>query len=164
MLDFINYIYKFKPDVIVNTHFLSTEIVAGLRRRKLLKVPQVTIVTDYDAHAYWANFPNEKFFVGQEGAVGNLTHVNPMINEEVRRRGFARGAKDKGKARGAKRRADKDTRSLEIRRATATGEARSNVVLSSSISRERALLARVDKDTRSLKDDVQGRLASLSRR
>lgn len=82
LLDFINYIYKFKPDVIVNTHFLSTEIVAGLRRRQLLKIPQVTVVTDYDAHAYWANFPNEKFFVGQEGAVGNLTHVNPQINEE----------------------------------------------------------------------------------
>ena len=60
LLDFINYIYKFKPDVIVNTHFLSTEIVAGLRRRQLLKIPQVTVVTDYDAHAYWANFPNEK--------------------------------------------------------------------------------------------------------
>ena len=30
------------------------------RRRKLLKIPQVTVVTDYDAHAYWANYPNEK--------------------------------------------------------------------------------------------------------
>ncbi|GMH59861.1 hypothetical protein TL16_g02916 [Triparma laevis f. inornata] len=82
LLDFINYIYKFKPDVIVNTHFLSTEIVAGLRRRQLLKIPQVTVVTDYDAHAYWANYPNEKFFVGQEGAVGNLTHVNPQIEQD----------------------------------------------------------------------------------
>ena len=50
LLDFINYIFTFKPDVIINTHFLSVEIVAGLRRRKLLRVPQVTVVTDYDAH------------------------------------------------------------------------------------------------------------------
>jgi len=82
LLDFINHIFTFKPDVIVNTHFLSTEIVAGLRRRKLLRVPQVTVVTDYDAHAFWANHPCETFFVGQEGAVANLTHVNPMIEEE----------------------------------------------------------------------------------
>ena len=79
LLDFINFIFTFKPDVIVNTHFLSCEIVAGLRRRRLLRVPQVTIVTDYDAHAFWANYPCEQFFVGQEGAVANLTHVNPQI-------------------------------------------------------------------------------------
>ena len=82
LLDFIRYIYKFQPDVIVNTHFLSTEIVAGLRRRKLLHIPQVTVVTDYDAHAYWANWPCERFFVGQEGAIGNLCHVNPKIMED----------------------------------------------------------------------------------
>jgi len=82
LLDFIRYIYKFQPDVIVNTHFLSTEIVAGLRRRNLLKIPQVTVVTDYDAHAFWASWPCERFFVGQEGAVANLTHVNPKITED----------------------------------------------------------------------------------
>ncbi|GMI46499.1 hypothetical protein TrCOL_g10356 [Triparma columacea] len=82
LLDFIRYIYKFQPDVIVNTHFLSTEIVAGLRRRKLLHIPQVTVVTDYDAHAYWANYPCEMFFVGQPGAKGNLIHVNPKIEED----------------------------------------------------------------------------------
>ena len=71
-----------KPDVIINTHFLSTEIVAALRRRKLLRVPQVTVVTDYDAHAFWANYPCETFFVGQEGAVANLTHVNPEIEQK----------------------------------------------------------------------------------
>jgi len=80
-LDFIEYIYEKQPDVIVNTHFLSVEIVAGLRRRRLLHTPQVTIVTDYDAHAFWANFPTETFFVGQEGAVFNLTHINHHIQK-----------------------------------------------------------------------------------
>jgi hypothetical protein len=51
LLDLISFIYHFSPDVIVNTHFLSVEIVAGLRRRGLLECPQVTVVTDYDAHA-----------------------------------------------------------------------------------------------------------------
>ena len=82
LLDFISHIYKTSPDVIINTHFLSTEIVAGLRRRGLLKIPQVTVVTDYDAHAFWANYPCEGFFVGQDGAVANLTHVNHDIDED----------------------------------------------------------------------------------
>ena len=54
LLDFMSFLYNYKPDVIVNTHFLSCEIIAALRRRKLLRVPQVTVVTDYDAHAFWA--------------------------------------------------------------------------------------------------------------
>ena len=82
LLDFINKIYNFRPDVIINTHFLSVEIIAGLRRRGLLWVPQVTVVTDYDAHAFWANYPCEKFFVGQESAASNLTYINKAIQPE----------------------------------------------------------------------------------
>ena len=32
-----------KPDILVHTHFLAPELVASLRRRHGLKVPQVTV-------------------------------------------------------------------------------------------------------------------------
>ena len=82
LLDFFSYIYNFRPDIIVNTHFLAPEIIAALRRRGLIRLPQVTVVTDFDAHAFWANYPCEAFFVGQSGAGGNLTHVNSSISED----------------------------------------------------------------------------------
>jgi len=47
----------------------------------LLQTPQVTVITDYDAHAYWANYPTEAFFVGQPCAAANLMHVNPLIRD-----------------------------------------------------------------------------------
>ena len=40
-------------DVIVTTHFLSTEVCGWLRRTGQLKAKLVTIVTDYDVHKIW---------------------------------------------------------------------------------------------------------------
>lgn len=80
LLDFIEYLFVKNPDLIVNTHFLPAEIIAALRRRRLLHIPQATVITDYDAHAFWANHPTEAFFVGQQGAAANLTHANPSIS------------------------------------------------------------------------------------
>jgi processive 1,2-diacylglycerol beta-glucosyltransferase len=55
-------------DLIVNTHFLPAEIVAALRRQGALKVPQATVVTDIDAHRFWAQSPCERYFVASEEA------------------------------------------------------------------------------------------------
>ena len=48
-------------DVIVNTHFLSAEIIAYLRKKGVLQTPQVTVTTDFDTHRLWVNQPCERY-------------------------------------------------------------------------------------------------------
>ena len=66
-LSFVEYLFNFKPDIIVNTHFLGLKIVSHLRQKlPAFNVPQVTAVTDFDVHAYWACQPCEQFFVARD--------------------------------------------------------------------------------------------------
>ncbi|HVA65443.1 MAG TPA: glycosyltransferase [Elusimicrobiota bacterium] len=65
-------------DAVVNTHFLPAELLADLKLRGEIDVPQMTVVTDFDAHRLWASRPCEQFFVAsQEGAVSLIIHGVP---------------------------------------------------------------------------------------
>ena len=56
-------------DVIVNTHFLPAQIIAGLRRRRKLATPQITATTDFDTHRLWMNEPCDHYTTAtSEGA------------------------------------------------------------------------------------------------
>ncbi len=59
-------------DAIVNTHFLAPELIAALRQRGRSDVPQLTVVTDYDAHRIWAQDPTERYCVGSKTAAASL--------------------------------------------------------------------------------------------
>jgi processive 1,2-diacylglycerol beta-glucosyltransferase len=61
-------------DLVINTHFLPADIIAGRRRRKKTTLRQVTVVTDFDAHAFWANQPTERYFVATEEAALSLMY------------------------------------------------------------------------------------------
>lgn len=57
-------------DLVINTHFLPAEIIAALRKRGELSLPQVTVTTDYDTHRLWVNPPCERDFTAtEEGAI-----------------------------------------------------------------------------------------------
>lgn len=62
-------------DVIVNTHFLPADIVAAMKRRGDLSVPQVTVVTDFEAHRLWVNEPTEVYCVASDEARSTLRHA-----------------------------------------------------------------------------------------
>ncbi len=49
-------------DLVINTHFLPAEIIASLRTRGDLDVPQVTATTDFDTHRLWVNQPCDHYF------------------------------------------------------------------------------------------------------
>jgi len=66
LLNFLQLVCEMKPDILVHTHFLAPELVASLRRRHGLKVPQVTVVTDMDVHAWWYQQPTDQYFVPRE--------------------------------------------------------------------------------------------------
>jgi processive 1,2-diacylglycerol beta-glucosyltransferase len=57
-------------DLVINTHFLPAEIIASLRKRGELSLPQVTATTDFDTHRLWVNPPCERYFTAtEEGAI-----------------------------------------------------------------------------------------------
>ena len=67
MLSFVEYLLDFRPDIIINTHFLGLKVISHLRTKvKAFNVPQVCAVTDFDVHAYWACTPCEQFFVARD--------------------------------------------------------------------------------------------------
>ena len=59
-------------DAIVNTHFLAPELVAALRSAGKLSAPQITVVTDYDAHRIWVHEPTERYCVASPVAAASL--------------------------------------------------------------------------------------------
>ena len=61
-------------DIIVNTHFLPAEIIANLRRKMKIDVPQVTVTTDFETHRLWVNRPCEHFFTATEEGAHYLNH------------------------------------------------------------------------------------------
>src|SRR5262245_40524094 len=57
-------------DVVVNTHFLPAQIIAGLRKKRTLSMPQMTVTTDFDTHRLWVNEPCDRYTTAtEEGAV-----------------------------------------------------------------------------------------------
>src|SRR5215467_7863610 len=48
-------------DVIINTHFLSAEIIAQLKRRNKIRTPQIVVTTDFETHRLWVYRPVEHY-------------------------------------------------------------------------------------------------------
>jgi len=55
-------------DLVINTHFLPGEIIADLRRKNQLAVPQVMVTTDFETHHLWITEPCEHYFTATEEA------------------------------------------------------------------------------------------------
>jgi processive 1,2-diacylglycerol beta-glucosyltransferase len=61
-------------DLVINTHFLPAEIVASLRKKHMLRVPQVTVTTDFETHRLWVNQPCEHYYTATEEGARYLQH------------------------------------------------------------------------------------------
>lgn len=86
-------------DVIINAHFLPAEIVASLKRRNRLRVPQVTVTTDFETHRLWVNQPCEHYTTATDEGAATLRHwgipadtisvtgipIHPVFAQEVDR-------------------------------------------------------------------------------
>jgi processive 1,2-diacylglycerol beta-glucosyltransferase len=69
---FIRFLQQEPCDLVINTHFLPAEIIASLRRREQLAVPQVTVTTDFETHRLWVNQPCDHYFTATEEGARNL--------------------------------------------------------------------------------------------
>jgi processive 1,2-diacylglycerol beta-glucosyltransferase len=70
---FVTFLNAQPWDLVVNTHFLPAEIIAALRRKKKLALPQFTVCTDFDTHRLWVNQPCDRYFTATEEGAVNLT-------------------------------------------------------------------------------------------
>jgi processive 1,2-diacylglycerol beta-glucosyltransferase len=60
---FIEFIKSEKPDVVVSTHFLPSEIVSGLKDRGEFKGKLINVVTDFISHSFWMARSSD-YFIG----------------------------------------------------------------------------------------------------
>lgn len=70
--EFLNYILKLHPDVIICTYPTVAGILAELRLKKTLPVPVMTIVTDYTVHGQWIHQGVDVYIVGCQEARDHL--------------------------------------------------------------------------------------------
>jgi processive 1,2-diacylglycerol beta-glucosyltransferase len=67
---FIRFLHSEPWDLVINTHFLPAELIASLRRKEKIDLPQVTVTTDFETHRLWVNQPCERYFTAtDEGAI-----------------------------------------------------------------------------------------------
>lgn len=62
-----NYINKFQPSVIVCTHATPAGLVAWIKKKGMLTVPAVAIVTDFVIHRLWVYPEFDRYFVAHAG-------------------------------------------------------------------------------------------------
>jgi processive 1,2-diacylglycerol beta-glucosyltransferase len=72
--DFIDLLESQPWDVIVNTHFLPTEIIASLKKKRKLNIPQITVTTDFDTHRLWVHQPCEYYTTATAEGAQYLKH------------------------------------------------------------------------------------------
>src|SRR6516225_953540 len=61
-------------DLVINTHFLPAEIIASLRRKGELSLPQATATTDFETHRLWVNQPCDRYFTATVEGARYLEH------------------------------------------------------------------------------------------
>ena len=71
---FIRFLKDEPWDLVINTHFLPAEIIASLRRKGELTLPQVTATTDFETHRLWVNQPCEHYFTATAEGARYLQH------------------------------------------------------------------------------------------
>lgn len=61
---FEEFLADYKPDAVLTTHFLASEVIANLKRQDRIKTKLVTCVTDFRMHSFWYSEQTNHFLVG----------------------------------------------------------------------------------------------------
>ncbi len=74
MRPFLHLLHSGPWDLVVNTHFLSGEVVASLREEGRCHTPQVLVCTDFETHRLWAPRPCAHYFTATQEAARYLQY------------------------------------------------------------------------------------------
>ena len=64
--DLINYINKYQPDFILCTYPTVSSVLAQLRIENILRIPIITVITDYTVHSHWVHSGVDRYIVACE--------------------------------------------------------------------------------------------------
>lgn len=69
----VGFLNEYKPDIILNTHFLGSDVMREMRKRGMLKDTKlITVVTDYFMHSFWVDRQADYFCVAQNESKAHL--------------------------------------------------------------------------------------------
>lgn len=63
---FVKFLFEYKPDVIISSHFFASEIISDLKERKAITSRLVTIITDYRMHSWWVGDYTDAYIISSE--------------------------------------------------------------------------------------------------
>jgi processive 1,2-diacylglycerol beta-glucosyltransferase len=69
---FYAYLQRFRPDLILTTHFLIPQLISAERHHPSFGPPVETVITDYDVHRFWISNVVTRYYVAHEGMVDTL--------------------------------------------------------------------------------------------
>lgn len=67
-------IEKFKPDIIICTHWYPVEMVSILKKKKKINVPIACIITDYAPHSFWIYPEVDSYIVSNKDMIEEMIH------------------------------------------------------------------------------------------
>ncbi|MCX5694172.1 MAG: glycosyltransferase [Candidatus Omnitrophica bacterium] len=62
----VHYFVHENPDVIVSTHFLPSELAAGLKKKHKINSKLITVITDYGVHPFWISAGTDLYVVASD--------------------------------------------------------------------------------------------------
>lgn len=81
--DFLGAVNRYKPDSVLCTQFLPSEVYATLRDEGELKVPVYTVVTDFMIHPIWVYRGMDRYFVATQTTKDQLVDTGEVPPERV---------------------------------------------------------------------------------
>jgi len=72
----VAFLKAYKPDVIISTHFLATEVISRLKQKGECDAHLVCIITDYRLHAFWVADRVDTYITGGVLAKRDLLRWN----------------------------------------------------------------------------------------
>ena len=70
---FYAYVERFRPDLILTTHFLIPQLLSAERHHPSFGPPVETVITDYDVHRFWVSNVVTRYYVAHEGMAKTLS-------------------------------------------------------------------------------------------
>jgi len=77
---FVRFVVEERPDIVISTHFLPSELIGGLKRKGIFKGRLITVVTDLLPHSFWMAHEADYFIAAIERTKKEL--VRRGIKEE----------------------------------------------------------------------------------
>jgi len=68
----VQFIRRFRPDIVICTHFMPTGIIAHLIEKGVIDTHLSVVVTDMDMHAMWLSRTFHRYFVAMEETKAHL--------------------------------------------------------------------------------------------